>query len=436
MYSAKARTIVRRASLPAILVLAMINSPVIAADKLEIWPSVTLAEQLTDNVPVSTTTTLVPQPLTSQQLNVINALRGLLGLPPLVRPPIVLVPQQTTSGASNDAISLVNLGASAAMDSPSRALGLDFSSAAQIYARNSSFNQTFLDNQYVGFHDYERLNALTALSLNDTFINGQSAFGQGLIGPSAASPLLSQALLQSNYLTNSFNLQLNRHLSELLSGSFSANQTYFSTSGSSTSESFSQGGDLAAYYKLYPRLSVGPDFQLNDFRFSNQPRSDSFQPSIAVTWNRSEHLVTSARIGPLILSSPNGTSTDVGYTLSTSYTGERWLLNLSSSRSPSISAGLSNAAISQYEGASAQYQISRWTSAYINASVNQFSQTTNNSYIIIYSTGINHQLTRSISIFGQFARLQNNSPSVTGNTTDTLTFGIKFAPRPPWTWTF
>lgn len=391
MYSSRTRTIVLWASLPALLVLTMINSPLMAADKLEIWPSASLAEQLSDNLPQA-------------------------------------------SGASSDAISLLNLGGSATVNAANRNFGLDYGTDAQVYARNPSLNEAFQD-QYVGLRDNERLSGLTGLSLNDTFMKGQSAFGQGLIGSSAASPLLSQALLQNKFLTNGFNLQLRHQLSELLSTAFSVNQTFYSASGGQTSESFSQGGDASAYYALRPRLSMGPDFQFTDFRFSNQPRSDSLQPSFAVIWNRTERLTSTGRIGPLIISSPTGTSVGVGYSLNSSYKGERWLFNLSSGRSPSISAGLSNAAISQYEGASAQYQVSRRTMAYINTSYDQFSQTNNKSYIITFSLGINHQLTRDVSIFGQFLRYQTDSPSITGNGTDTLTFGIKFTPR-PWIWTF
>jgi opacity protein-like surface antigen len=444
VYISNAHTIRWRGLLAAVLLLSMISSPLWAADQLQIWPSVTLAEQLVDNLPLSTTTTLVPQPLSPQQqneLNTINTIRRILGLPPLSAP-LVLVPQQQTSGHSNDAISIINLGGSATVDSRDRNFSLDYSTAAEVYAQNSSLNQVFQD-QYIGLHDYERLTPLTWLSLTDYFMNGQSTFGQSLIGSAAASPLLSQALLQQNFLTNAFNLQLNHHFGELLSTSFNVSQTYYSTSGGQTSQSFQQGGDLNAYYALYSTLRVGPDFQFYDFRFSNQPRSDSYQPSLGFTWQRSEHLVTSGTIGPLILSSPTGTSIGLGYTLSTFYKGKRWLLNLVSSRTPSITAGLSNASVYQYEGASAQYQLSRWTTAYINGSFSQFSQTNNNSYILIYGGGINYQVTRSIAIFGQYTRYQTNSPSFTSdnspslpsNATDTLTFGIRYTPR-PWSWTF
>jgi hypothetical protein len=438
VYISNARTITWRLSLTAVLLLSMISSPVLAADQLRIWPSVTLAEQLTDNIPVTTTTTLVPQPLSPQQqneLNTLNTIRRILGLPPLPTP-IILVPQQTTSGHSNDAISIINLGASATVDARDRSFGLDYNTSTMIYARNPDLNQVF-ENQYLELRDFEQLNGPTWLSLDDSFFNGQQNFGQSLVGPSGASPLLNQALEQQNFLVNSFNLRLNRKWSQMVSSSFRVNQTYYSAPGGQTSQSFSQGGDLATYYALNPRFSVGPDFQFTDFRFSNQPRSDSYQPSLSFIWKRGEHLVTSGTIGPLILSSPNRTITNVGYTLDSIYTGERWLLHLSSSRTPNINAGLSGASIGQFELASAQYHLSRWTSAYINGSFYQYSQTGTNGYNIIYGGGINHQLTRSLSIFGQFFRFQTNSPSFSGtsNTTNTLTFGITFAPR-PWTWTF
>jgi len=416
-----------------VLLIASNGTPLFAAEKLELWPRAILSEQLTGNFQVSLIN-LIPPPQPP-----------LFPFPPLLSPPPVTskppqLPRVKTSGKSEDAISLAGVGVSATLDSGSRTFGLDYFTEADLYLRNSRLDRA-LQDEYVGLRDEEQLSENAELSLSDTFMKGRPAFAQGLIGSYAASPLLDQALLQNNFLTNNFSAGLRKKLSERLTAVISGYQTFFSASGTETSASFQQGGDGTAYYAINPRFSLGPGFKFDDFRFSNQPRSDAFEPALAADWHRGKRFMTSAGVGPLILLSPAGSRMDFGYTLSTSYFGQRWLLKLDSGRRPSITAGLSGARISQFEGASAAYLLSRRTSAYINGSFNQFSGSGGtrgiaaNIHIFAYSVGITHQLTPSLSLFGQFIRWQTNSPSITGNTIDTLNFGIKFSPE-PWTWTF
>ena len=147
---------------------------------------------------------------------------------------------------------------------------------------------------------------------------------------------------------------------------------------------------------------------------------------------------------PLIITSASETKLNVGYTLNSTYKGELWELSLYSGRAPSISAGNSGSSIGQYVGAGALYWLSRRTSAYVTGSFSQFSQTGNNKnnngnnsniYSLAYGGGINHRLTRDISVFAQFVRFQTNSLGVSGNSSDTLILGVRFAPE-PWIWTF
>ena len=402
MHCANARTSSLWRLIAAILLLGVSSSPLRAADKLEIWPKVSIGEMLTDNLP-----------------------------------------QETTRKSGNDAISAFAVGGTATLNSNNRTLNLDYVTDAEVYARHSHFDQAFQD-QYIGLSDYERLTPLTGLSINDTFINGQQAFGQSLIGSSEVTPLLSQALLQNSFLTNDFTLSLNRKFSERLSTVFTIRQTFFNSSSQTlngqpsngqTSESFNQGAEATAYYALSSRLSLGPDFQFNDFRFSSEPRADSYQPSLAAKFNWNERLRSWGTAGPLIISSPNRTRVDFGYTLGTEYKGERWLAQLFSGRTPSISGGTSGASVSQYEGAAAGYWLTRYTSVFVNGSFIQFSQTTNSSYGVVYGGGLIQKLTRSLSLSAQFLRFQTNSRSVNGNVTDTLMIGMKYAPS-PWIWTF
>ncbi len=386
--------ILRRAAIGiALTVIISLTSPARAADQLELWPRISLGEMLTDNLI-----------------------------------------QETNSGGGGDAITVVALGGSATLDSDKRTSDLDYVTDAELYARNSSLNEAF-HNQYVGLRDNEQLTGATNLSVNDTFFSGQERFAQTLIGSSAATPLLSQALVQNNVLTNGFDLQLDHRFSDRFSSFANVHQVFFSTSSGQTSESFQQGGELAAYYKVNARLSLGPDFRFNDMRFSNEPHADSYQPSLGAKLIWSEELSIDGTAGPLIMSTSSGTSIDFGYTLSSTYTGERWLFELFSARAPSISAGTSGSSVNQYEGGSVAYLLSRRTTAFISGSFNQFSRTSNSSYGTTYGGGIIHRLTKSISMSAQFIRFQTNSQSVNGNSTDTLMLSIKYSPQ-PWVFSF
>lgn len=171
--------------------------------------------------------------------------------------------------------------------------------------------------------------------------------------------------------------------------------------------------------------------EYEDFRFSNQPRSDSFQPSPSLTWRPDPAWVIDALAGPLIRNSPTGTKLDFGYTLTASYLRERWQLSLESSRTPTLSAGFSGAGVNQFAGAAAIYQVDQFTNAYTNAGYS----TVSGQSVMTADAGINHHLTRSLSIFSQYLWFRTNSSGFSSNSTDVLTFGVQFAPE-PWMFRF
>jgi hypothetical protein len=367
-----------------------------ASEKLEMWPIVTLGEEPIDNIPSSSSS--------NQQ-----------------------------SGSRFDVISLASFGASVALDSHRRVLALDYLTDAQLYARNSQLDEGFKD-QYVGLRDYERVSKDTSLLVDDTFIKGTQVFGLALIGPGGASPLLSQSLLQRNALTNSFDLQLIHRVDERLTLAASTFQSFYSVSGVGASQSFNQGMESSAYYKLRPQFSLGPAFEFQDFRFSSQPRAESYFPAVASIWQPMPSLNISGKVGPLLLSSPSTTRSDVGYKLRVSYVHRRLLMNFDSGRTPSITAGFAGAGINQFFQASSEYGLGRWTSAYINSSYYEISGNTN-TYVLASAAGISHRLTPALSIFGQYLRYQTNSSASFGGVTNAGILGVSFSPQ-PWSWTW
>jgi hypothetical protein len=417
-------------TLAFIMLFAFGALPACAGERLEIWPIVDLSEEFTDNLPLALVNTA---PAGSSQ-------PPLFPVPPLPSPPPVntkppvIAPSTRSSNASTDAISLATFGASAALESETSRVAVDYLTDAQLYARNSDLDRTLRD-EYVDLRSESHLSEATSLSLTDTLIDGQPVFGQALIGPSGASPLLSQGLLQGRFFTNAFDSRLNHDFGERASIEIDAHQTLFSASSAETSESFAQGGEIGAHYRLDSLLSIGPSLDFQDFRFSSQPRSDSYRPSVGAIWRVSPSLEVSATAGPLVLISPTETRMDVGYTLLASYVRERLQVSINTGRVPSVTAGFSGAGVNQFMGASWEYRLSRLTSVYANSSYSEISARGVSEHVITYGAGISYQLTRSVSVYGQFLRFQTNSPTISRSSTNTLTFGVKLTPK-PWIWSF
>lgn len=221
-----------------------------AGEELQVWPIVTESEQFRDNLPLAVTNTsfALPPPLWP--------------IPPLPSPiPVNTKPPPKAPapppGTTWDLLSIASFDLSAALTGERRTLELDYITDAQLYPRNSQLNEAFQD-QYIGLTDQERISQRTSLWVGDTFIKGQSVFGQGLIGSSGTTPFLSQGLLQSSFTTNTFSANLNHQMSERLGFNLATHQTLYSTSGGTASQSFYQGGTVSFPYALNPRISIGP----------------------------------------------------------------------------------------------------------------------------------------------------------------------------------
>jgi hypothetical protein len=409
----------------AVVLLLGYGPPSGADERLSVYPLVSFSEEFTDNYPLT-----VVSPVIAPSV--------LFPIPPGVSSPPVNSqpprPSSSTRGSNYDAISSVIGGATFDLTGPFRTIELDYLTAGELYAQNSQMDQAF-QSQYLGFRDSELLSQTTNLWLADTFIEGQPVFGQSLIGSSGTSPQLGQALLQSNFTSNAFDARFSQAFSERLSLNANVSQTYYSTSGGNTSESFSQGATARLYYSLTPEFAVGPSYQFQDFRFSNQPRSDTSQPALSANWTPDPRWRLYANVGPVLSSSSRGLSWDVGYALNVSYLLERANFVLSTGRSPSITAGYAGAGTSEYASAAVSYEIANRTSLHLYTSYYEISGGGTNEHITSYGTGLSRQLTKHATFFIQYIGFQTNASSTSRNLTNNILIGVKLT-TDPWSWTF
>jgi hypothetical protein len=409
----------------ALALLLGVVTPTRADERLSLFPVVSFSEEFTDNYPLTVINPVLTQP-------------PLFPFPPGVSSPPVNSqpprPSPSTTGSNYDAISSVIGGATFDLTGPFRNTELDYLTAGELYAQNSQMDQAF-QSQYVGFRDSEWLSPTMNLWLGDTFIEGQPVFGQSLIGPSGTSPQLGQALLQSNFTTNTFDARFSQAISERLSLNAIVTQTYYSTSGGNTSESFSQGATIRMYYSLTPEFEMGPSFQFQDFRFSNQPRSDTSQPALSANWTPASRWKLYGNIGPVLSSSSRGLSWDVGYTLSVSYLLERANFGVTTGRAPSITAGYAGAGTSEYASASASYEIADRTSLHLYTSYYEISGGGTNNHITSYGAGLSEQLSKNATFFVQYIGFQTNASSTSRSLTNNILIGVKLK-TDPWSLTF
>jgi hypothetical protein len=421
-----------RIALIAILVMGNVTCAP-ADERLDVYPVLSLSEYLTDNLPE----TLVPAPTVTPPV--------LFPPPPGVTPPPVnskpFQPQSTTKGSYYDAVSMAIGGSAVDLMGPSRSLQLTYLTDGQLYAQNSRFDKAFQDH-YVGFHDTENVGPNSNLWLGDTFLKGEPIFGQALIGTSATSALVGQALLQNSFTTNSFNANFTHEFSPRISLVTTADQSYFSTSGgssasaSSTTESFLQGGAAGLFYEFTPDFAAGPSYHFYDMRFSSQPRLDSQQPGVSAKWNPNARWTLSGYAGPLLLSSSQGTKYDFGYEIAALYILPRVKFSFSTARAPSLTAGLSGGGVSQYAATSASYQLARRTNVYAWLSYFQVSGSGVNQHVTSYGFGVGRQVSENVQVFAQYIGFQTNASTTSQKSlTNNLLFGVKLSAS-PWSWTF
>lgn len=339
-----------------------------------------------------------------------------------------------TANAKSDEVSTLIGGASLALANPRRRFELDYLTDGQLYAEHPGYDRLAKDN-YAGLRDFEDLTNTTQLWLADTFIDGQSIFGQALIGADGLNPQLAEALLQRNYQTNSFDAHLHHDFEGAFSTDSDLHQALYVTSGGTSTLSTNQGAYLTAYYRMSERLRAGVGYDFEDFRFSSQPRSDSHEPYLSLLSDLGPRMRLAAQAGPLILDSRSAVSMDVGYSVTASYLAEYWGLNLSSSRAPAITAGFAGAGIGQSAGGAGHYRLTRRATLYAWAGYTGLSGGGTSARIMSCAIGVNHRLDRRFSLFLQYLWFRTTTPTSPAALTNAVAAGVKLDAR-PWRWSW
>ena len=384
-----ARSLLALSAAGAMLIVSC--RPALAEDRLELWPQFAATEQYTDNLLL------------------------------------------TSANAESDEITSAIGGGSLAFTNGERNVKLDYLTDGQLYAEHQNLDRALQDH-YVGFSDRERLSGETELSMGDTFIKGQPIFGQALVGPTGVSLQLGQALLQKEFLTNSFYTNLNQNFSDRFSTTLSVHQTYYSISeAAASSESYAQGGNLTFGYHLTPVWSALLGYDFEDFRFSSSRTTDTHEPFAGLSYDLTRELTLTAQGGPVVVHTAAFTRVDAGYLVSAAYTTERLQATLDSARQESTTAGFSGAGINQSIGGSISYALTRRSNAFVNNSYSRLNEGPAAADILSWSAGVNYRLTRPITVFAQYLGFRTSSPTAPPVVTNSVLAGMRLTAQ-PWRW--
>lgn len=323
-------------------------------------------------------------------------------------------------------------GASLALTDQQRHLQLDFLTDWQLYAEHSEFDRALKD-YYVGITDEEHFSDRTSLSLSDSFIKGQPIFGQALIGSSGVSTQLGQALLQKDFLTNSLYARLHQDLGATYSADLSGHQSFFSSNGATSGDSYSQGDGFTLFDRLSPQWKGLFGYDFEDFRFSARPRSEAHQPFLGFQYFPNQRMYLTAQTGPLIFQSASEVSADVGYSIAARYSREFVQFALTSSRQPSITAGFAGAGVSQNFGGAMVYAVGRRSNLSITSNYTRLSRGGADSEILTEGASIDYRLTRAVSVIGQYLWFRTTSPQAPPALTNTFSVSIRLTAE-PWRW--
>jgi hypothetical protein len=384
-------------AITAAVLLAIVLSDAIADSRLELYPLFTLSEEYTDNL----------------ENSAVNSL--------------------------SDEITTVIGGGSLAYTDRNRTAQLNYLTDGQLYAEHSSFDRALRDH-FAGLNDLEHLSQTTTLSLSDSFLKGQPVFSQALIGAQGISAQLGQSLLQQDYTTDYFDARLRHDFSKSSSVSCDLHENWTSSGGSGISSvnAFQQGGSVTAYYAVAQTLSVGPTYDFEDYRFSDAPRTDSHAPAISASWYPEAKFQVTGQGGPLIVETGSHTQVDYGYSIIGQYTGERLKLSINSGRGTGISATRgtttgTGAGITQYAGGSLSYALARETNAFSTIYYSSTNGAGISNDILAFSVGVQHRLTRTLSINAQYVGYRTVIPNTPSVFTNTVVIGLKYTGL-PWRW--
>jgi hypothetical protein len=281
---------------------------------------------------------------------------------------------------------------------------------------NASYSgkDRFFQDHYFNFQDNERLNPNTTLSINESFLLGNS-IGGGVITNNTVplgSQLLQSLLSNSSTMSSTFAATLVSRFSDSFSWNANINQTTFSLlSGSPESKyNFSQGVAVAGDWNVGERFTVGTGYTFTDFRFSNSstPTSEANMLAMRLGWGAGTPFSFLAQVGPVISQTSAGsigkaavssqTSVDVGFLITGAYTGRRLSLTGTFSQAPGLNNGLAGAGIAQNYVTLVQYKLSRRATIFANGGYNSTEGASNSSRVIAVTAGLSYLLNENLSL--------------------------------------
>ena len=288
----------------------------------------------------------------------------------------------------------------------SRNGAFEYDTLFQTYAGHSQFN-SYAGTNFLSLSDHETLSPTLNLNLSDSAVIGSITGGVLASNAGAVSSQVAQSAIgNTSGVSNDFNLQLDQRLGDFVTASLSAQQD-FSSNGFQTY--YIQGGGPSALYALTPNLQVGGEYKFLDFRFSNQPATETHSVQALARWNLSELLRVELTTGIAAFDKFGGKTSlqakPVGNG-SITYKRERWTITASGGQLPSGTGGLGGAGVERRGSGTFSYALLRHTSLNFGASYSEFVGGGSNSEFLSYGGGVSTQPYKWLTLFAAYQGFQ------------------------------
>jgi len=287
----------------------------------------------------------------------------------------------------------------------------------QSYANHSQYN-TYGGTNFLSLSDSEILSPTINLQLNDSAVIGSITGGVLAANSGAVTSQVAQsAVSNSSGVSNSLAVQMNKRLGDLWTTQLSAQQNLNSNDFQTY---YIQGGGPSALYSLRPTLQLGAGYTFFDFRFSNQPASETHTVQGLLNWTPTELLKAAFSAGFATFDKMGGDVSIQGKLVgfgSISYRGERWSIDARGGQLPSGTGGLGGAGVQRGGSGTFKYALRRHTSMYFGGSYSQFDGGGSNSEFLSYGAGISQQPYKWLQLFAAYQGYQqkvSSASNVTG----------------------
>jgi hypothetical protein len=322
-----------------------------------------------------------------------------------------------------------------------RAGSLQYYTIIQTFANYTQFN-SYANTNFITLNDQEQLSPTLSMFVNDSVAIGNITGGL-LVGNTGAlsSQVAQSAVSNTETVSNVFDVNFSKKINENWTAQLGVVQDFYSIT---TQSSYQQGGTLSLLRSLMPNIQAGLSYTFNDFRFSNEPPSESHSPQLVIDWDitrvfsldLSGGLVAIDNFGGpsgSFLVKPAGTGT-------LTYRGERLTASLSGGQNASLTGGLGGTGLTRFASGVVTYALFRNTFAHVGVSYDQFVGGGANGSIISYGAGVSTRPRKWLTLFALYQGFQNSVtstsfPTITGltvpmgqtATSNTYLVGVKIA---------